>query len=107
MGTITAAFFKLLIPFLCIVPGMAAGYILAIDPATESDTAFAGLTRALLPEGYGLVGLVMAGLVAGILSTIDSMMNSTATLFAFDVYKKYIRPSASEMRLVLGGRGGG
>jgi len=79
MGTITAGFFKLLIPFLCIVPGMAAGYILAIDPATESDTAFAGLTRELLPPGYGLVGVVMAGLVAGILSTIDSMMNSTAT----------------------------
>jgi SSS family solute:Na+ symporter len=104
MGTITAGFFKLLIPFLCIVPGMAAGYILAIDPATESDTAFAGLTRALLPSGYGLVGLVMAGLVAGILSTIDSMMNSTATLFTFDIYKKYIRPQASEMRLIWVGR---
>lgn len=105
MGTIAAGFFKLLIPFLCIVPGMAAGYILAIDPATESDTAFAGLTRALLPGGYGLVGLVMAGLVAGILSTIDSMMNSTATLFTFDIYKKYIRPDASEMRLIWVGRG--
>ena len=104
MGTIAAGFFKLLIPFLCIVPGMAAGYILAIDPATESDTAFAGLTRELLPAGYGLVGLVMAGLVAGILSTIDSMMNSTATLFTFDIYKKYIRPSAGEMRLVWVGR---
>jgi len=105
MGTITAGFFKLLIPFLCIVPGMAAGYILAIDPATESDTAFAGLTRTLLPQGYGLVGLVMAGLVAGILSTIDSMMNSTATLFTFDIYKKYLRPEASEMRLIWVGRG--
>jgi solute:Na+ symporter, SSS family len=104
MGTITAGFFKLLIPFLCIVPGMAAAYILAIDPATESDTAFAGLTRALLPSGYGLVGIVMAGLVAGILSTIDSMMNSTATLFTFDIYKKYVRPGASEMRLVWVGR---
>jgi SSS family solute:Na+ symporter len=104
LGTITAGFFKLLIPFLCIVPGMAAGYILAIDPATESDTAFAGLTRELLPPGYGLVGIVMAGLVAGILSTIDSMMNSTATLFTFDVYKKYVRPDASEMRLVWVGR---
>jgi solute:Na+ symporter, SSS family len=104
MGTITAGFFKLLIPFLCIVPGMAAGYILAIDPATESDTAFAGLTRTLLPPGYGLVGVVMAGLVAGILSTIDSMMNSTATLFTFDIYKKYVRPDASEMRLIWVGR---
>ena len=105
MGTITAGFFKLLIPFLCIVPGMAAGYILAIDPGTESDTAFAGLTRHAVPAGYGLVGLVMAGLVAGILSTIDSMMNSTATLFTFDIYKKYIRPEASEMRLIWVGRG--
>ncbi len=104
MGTITAGFLKLLIPFLCIVPGMAAGYILAIDPATESDTAFAGLTRTLLPQGYGLVGIVMAGLVAGILSTIDSMMNSTATLFTFDIYKKYIRPDASERRLIWVGR---
>ena len=102
MGTITAGFFKLLIPFLCIVPGMAAGYILAIDPATESDTAFAGLTRELLPAGYGLVGVVMAGLVAGILSTIDSMMNSTATLFTFDIYKKYIRPDASRNAAGLG-----
>lgn len=104
MGTIVAGFFKLLIPFLCIVPGMAAGYILAIDPATESDTAFAGLTRTLLPSGYGLVGVVMAGLVAGILSTIDSMMNSTATLFTFDIYKRYIRPGASELRLIWVGR---
>jgi SSS family solute:Na+ symporter len=104
MGTIAAGFFKLLIPFLCIVPGMAAGYILSIDPETESDTAFAGLTRELLPPGYGLVGIVMAGLVAGILSTIDSMMNSTATLFTFDIYKKYIRPGASEWRLVWVGR---
>jgi SSS family solute:Na+ symporter len=103
-GVITAGFFKLLIPFLCIVPGMAAGYILAIDPATESDTAFAGLTRTLLPAGYGLVGLVMAGLVAGILSTIDSMMNSTATLFTFDIYQKYVRPEASELRLIWVGR---
>jgi solute:Na+ symporter, SSS family len=105
LGTIAAGFFKLLIPFLCIVPGMAAGYILAIDPATESDTAFAGLTRTLLPAGYGLVGLVMSGLVAGILSTIDSMMNSTATLFTFDIYKKYMRPNASELRLIWVGRG--
>lgn len=104
MGTITAGFFKLLIPFLCIVPGMAAAYILDIDPKTESDTTFAGLTRELLPAGYGLVGIVMAGLVAGILSTIDSMMNSTATLFTFDIYKKYIRPNASELRLVWVGR---
>jgi SSS family solute:Na+ symporter len=104
LGVVTAGFFKLLIPFLCIVPGMAAAYILKINPETESDTTFAGLTRELLPAGYGLVGIVMAGLVAGILSTIDSMMNSTATLFTFDIYKKYIRPKTSELGLVWVGR---
>ncbi|MCA9096779.1 MAG: sodium/solute symporter [Planctomycetaceae bacterium] len=104
LGVVTAGFFKLLIPFLCIVPGMAAAFILNIDPETESDTAFAGLTRTLLPGGYGLVGIVMAGLVAGILSTIDSMMNSTATLFTFDIYKKYIGPKTSELGLVWVGR---
>ncbi len=103
-GVITAGFFKLLSPFLCIVPGMAAAFILNIDPETESDTAFAGLTRTLLPAGFGLVGIVMAGLVGGILSTIDSMMNSTATLFTFDIYRKYLRPEASEMRLIWVGR---
>ncbi len=46
----------------------------------------------------------MAGLVGGILSTIDSMMNSTATLFTFDVYRKYINQQASEMRLIWVGR---
>ncbi|MBI3865760.1 MAG: sodium/solute symporter [Planctomycetia bacterium] len=104
MGIITAGFFKLLIPFLCIVPGMAAGYILTIDAETQSDTAFAALTRTLVPAGYGLAGLVMAGLVGGILSTIDSMMNSTATLYTFDIYQKYIRPDASEKRLIWVGR---
>jgi SSS family solute:Na+ symporter len=103
-GIIMAGFFKLLIPFLCIVPGMAAAYILSLDPATESDKAFAGLTRALVPAGYGLVGLVMAGLTGAILSTIDSMMNSTATLFTFDVYRKYLRPQASERHLIAVGR---
>jgi len=104
LGIIVAGYFKLLIPFISIVPGMAAAFILTIDPVTESDTAFAGLTRALVPRGVGLVGLVLAGLVGAILSTIDSMMNSSATLFTFDIYKKYLRPDASEQRLIAVGR---
>lgn len=104
MGIIVAGFFKLLIPFLCIVPGMAAAHILTIDPVTESDTAFAGLTRALLPAGYGLVGLVLAGLVGAIISTIDSMMNAAATLYTFDIHQKYLRPQESERGLIFVGR---
>lgn len=104
MGIILAGFCKLLIPFICIVPGMAAGYILTIDPATESDTAFAGLARTLLPSGYGIMGLVLAALMGAIISTIDSMMNSAATLYTFDIHQKYIRPQESDARLILVGR---
>lgn len=104
MGVIAAGFFKLLIPFICIVPGMAARFILDIDPDKESDTAFARLTTALVPAGYGLVGLVLAGLIGAILSTIDSMMNSTATLFTFDFYQKYLRPQATEKQLIRVGQ---
>jgi solute:Na+ symporter, SSS family len=104
VGIISAGFFKLLIPFICIVPGIAAGFILSLDEA-EADAAFAGLTRELIPAGYGLLGLVMAALIGAILSTIDSMMNSTATLFTFDIYRRYVNPHASEHRLIWVGRG--
>ena len=103
MGIILAGFLKLLIPFITIVPGMAAVYLLPID-VKESDTAFAALAKTLLPAGYGLVGIIMAGLVGAILSTIDSMMNSAATLFTFDFYRKYLNPEASERRLIWVGR---
>lgn len=103
LGIIAAGFFKLGIPFLCIAPGMAAAYILDL-PADQSDKAFAGLTRALLPAGYGLVGLVLAGLVGAILSTVDSMLNSASTLFTFDIYRKYLRHEASEHELIWVGR---
>ncbi len=105
VGIISAGFFKLLIPFICVVPGIAAGYILNLDPVNEADAAFAGLTRELIAPGYGVLGLVMAALVGAILSTIDSMMNSTATLFTFDIYRQYINPHASEKRLIWVGRG--
>lgn len=103
MGIIVAGFLKLSIPFISIVPGMAAAHIVSIDPEA-TDTAFARLTRELLTPGYGLVGLVMAGLVGAILSTIDSMMNSAATLFTFDFYKKYLRTEAKDRELIAVGR---
>ena len=104
-GTIMAGFFKLLIPFMCIVPGMAAALILAIDPETQSDTAFAGLTRTLLPAGYGLVGLVMAGLIGGILvnNRLDDELYGDAVHFRH-LPESISIPDATEMRLIWVGR---
>jgi SSS family solute:Na+ symporter len=112
MGIILAGFFKLLIPFITILPGMAAGHLikdaqlfelpLKPDGTQNADMAFPLMMKHLLPAGF--VGLALAGLVGAILSTVDSMMNAAATLFTFDFYKKFYRPQASEKELILVGR---
>ena len=72
----------------------------------DGDTAFPLLLREVVaPAGIaGLVGLVAAGLIGAILSSVDSMMNSAATLITFDIYKRYINPEASDHQLIKIGR---
>ena len=111
MGIIAAGFLKLLIPFVSIATGVAAGFLFESRLASGElaalplpDDAFPLLVQMIVPAGYGLVGLITAGLIGAILSSLDSMMNSGATLFTFDFYKRYIDPAASERRLILVGR---
>lgn len=105
-GIIIAGFLKLLIPYLSIGAGIAAFYFYRQRNVTvASDATFPQLLRDVVaPLGYGVVGLVAAGLIGAILSSIDSMMNSAATLFTFDFYKRYINPDASEKTLIRVGR---
>lgn len=111
MGILAAGYLKLLIPFVSIATGVAAGYLFEARLADGElaalplpDDAFPLLVRMIVPAGYGLVGLITAGLIGAILSSIDSMMNSGATLFTFDFYRRYLDPGASERRLILVGR---
>ena len=108
IGIIFAGFFKLAIPFLSIGTGVAAYYLfLKQFPGAQfdGDTAFPMLIRQVVaPVGFGIVGLVAAGLVGAILSSIDSMLNSGATIITFDFYRRYLRPEASEAELILTGR---
>lgn len=111
MGIVAAGFLKLLIPFVSIATGVAAGFLFEsqlaggdIDALPLPDDAFPLLVKMVVPAGYGLVGLIAAGLIGAILSSIDSMMNSGATLLTFDFYRPYIDPAASERRLILVGR---
>jgi SSS family solute:Na+ symporter len=108
-GIITAGFFKLLIPFVSIGTGIAAYYLFQKQmPGVQlaPDTAFPMLVREVVaPLAIpGLVGLVAAGLIGAILSSVDSMMNSAATLITFDGYKRYVNPKASERQLVRLGK---
>ena len=111
MGILAAGFLKLLIPFVSIATGVAAGFLFESRMARGElaalplpDDAFPLLVQMIVPAGYGLVGIITAGLIGAILSSIDSMMNSGATLFTFDFYKRYVDPGASEKRLILVGR---
>lgn len=108
IGIVTAGFFKLIIPFISIGTGVAAFYYFqATMPGVpvDGDTAFPMLMREVVaPVGWGLAGLVAAGLIGAILSSVDSMLNSAATLITFDVYKRFIKPEATDKQLIRVGR---
>jgi SSS family solute:Na+ symporter len=60
----------------------------------DGDQAFPTLVKSLLPPG--LRGLLFAGFLAGLMSTIDSILNSTATLWTKDVYERFLNKDASD-----------
>ena len=106
IGVLAGGFLKLLIPFMSIATGVAAAQLFLSRGLSHiaPDDAFPQLLATVVPAGWGLIGLIMAGLLAAILSTIDSMMNSASTLATVDLYKKYVNPEASDRTLVLQGR---
>ena len=109
VGIISAGFLKLTIPFFSIATGVCFYYLLmneqSIVDDIAPDTVFPKLvTRFISPIGFGLVGLVAAGVIGAILSSIDSMMNSAATIISVDIYKKYFRVNASDKELIVAGR---
>ena len=110
-GTIFASYLKLLPLFIFVLPGVVA-YALSIgdNPAltfpveegkTQFDAALPALTMQILP--HGLKGLVVAGLLAALMSSLSSVFNSCSTLITIDLYKES-KPKASEKELVSVGR---
>ena len=107
VGIISAGYLKLLIPFFAIATGVASVYLFQREldgQRVDPDAAFTALVQLVIPAGFGIVGLIAAGLIGAILSSIDSMMNSAATIFTVDIYQRYINPEASEKRLIFVGR---
>ncbi|MEC3907828.1 sodium/sugar symporter [Tamlana sp. 2201CG12-4] len=115
-GILLAAFLKLLIPLIVVVPGIAA-YVMVNDPsimaglgevgqlnmpsAEQADKAYPWLLQ-FLP--VGLKGLAFAALAAAIVSSLASMLNSTSTIFTMDIYKQYINKNATDKATVNTGR---
>lgn len=94
LGIIASGFLKLTVPFFSILSGVAAyhiwkhlGYLNQVDP----DEAFSKLVLLIVPAGYGIIGLILAGLLGAIFSSIDSMLHSAATLFTIDIYLPFMK----------------
>ncbi|HOK66316.1 MAG TPA: sodium/solute symporter [Anaerohalosphaeraceae bacterium] len=99
-GTLFAAFLKILPPFLFLLPGILAAQLL---PGIRDDKqVFLRMVSTFLPSG--LVGLMISVLVAAVISTLDSGLNSFSTIFTLDIYKRWIAPTASEHRTKQVGR---
>jgi SSS family solute:Na+ symporter len=114
-GIVFAAFLKMLIPFIVVIPGIVAwvmytenvydaqhAFEIANSTALNNDNAYPWLIKTFVPTG--LKGLVLAALAAAIISSLASMLNSTSTIFTMDIYKPYINRTASETKLVNVGR---
>lgn len=104
-GILFAAFLKLLMPVIVMLPGIAA-YVLHRNGGLEGfngvkDTAYSSVL-AFLPSG--LKGLSVAALTAAIVASLAGKLNSISTIYTLDIYKKYLNKEADEQKQVWVGR---
>ncbi|PRY06845.1 SSS family solute:Na+ symporter [Pontibacter ummariensis] len=118
-GLLFAGYLKILMPFIVVIPGIAA-YVLineftpeqlaaalgkpveAVGSISKSDEAYPWLLKNFIPSGVR--GLAFAALAAAIVSSLASMVNSTSTIFTMDIYRHYFKPEATDRQLVKAGR---
>jgi len=100
-GLMLAAFIKILGPLIVVLPGIIAFYLYK-DQITIADQAYPTLVREVLPAG--LVGFFAAVLFGAILSSFNSALNSSVTLFGVDIYKEYFNKNADEKTVVKKGK---
>lgn len=96
-GLLLAAFIKILVPLIVVIPGIIA-FQMFEEPLSNPDQAYPLLVSKVLPA-Y-LLGFFAAVLFGAVLSSFNSALNSSATLFGLDIYKAYINKDASEKQTV-------
>jgi len=105
LGVLFAAFLKLLIPFIIVIPGIIA-YQLYSDqmtgPGATTDAAYPLLIRNLIP--VGIRGFMFAALAGAVISSLASMLNSASTIFTMDLYKRHFKKDAKQFAIVTMGR---
>ena len=100
-GLMLAAFIKILGPIIVVLPGIIAFHLFG-DSIINPDQAYPTLVTKVLPAS--LVGFFAAVLFGAILSSFNSALNSSVTLFGVDIYKEYFNKEASEKQVVRAGK---
>ncbi len=100
-GLLAGGLIKYLMAIIIIIPGIALYGILG-DSLGEPDMAFPYIVNTYLP--IGIKGIILCGLFASLMSTVDSTFNSLATLWSTDIYSKYINKKASDQEKIKAGQ---
>ena len=100
-GLLAGGLIKYMMAILIIIPGIALYGILG-DSLNEPDMAFPYIVNTYLP--VGIKGIILCGLFASLMSTVDSTFNSLATLWSTDIYSKYINKKASDQEKIKAGQ---
>jgi SSS family solute:Na+ symporter len=100
LGLVLGGFLKYIVAALIIIPPIAlVGFHKTLE---DPDQAYIVLINTLLSPG--IRGLVLVGLFASLMSTVDSIINSVSTLYSFDIYKRHINKDASDEHLIRIGK---
>lgn len=100
-GVLLAGFFKVFAPLILVLPGIIAFHLYQ-DQIAEPNFAYGTLVKKVLPTW--LAGFFAAVMFGAILSSFNSALNSTATLFSLGVYRDLLRPGASEKEVIASGK---
>jgi solute:Na+ symporter, SSS family len=100
MGVLGCAYIKLLMPFILVLPGMVA--FAKFGPGLAEDAVYVKMINEFLPPAGR--GLLLATLIAAIMSTVSAVLNSAATIWSMDIHKRFIHKQAGDAELVRVGR---
>jgi SSS family solute:Na+ symporter len=100
-GLLAGGLIKYLMAIIIIIPGIALYGVLG-DSLGEPDMAFPYIVNTYLP--VGIKGIILCGLFASLMSTVDSTFNSLATLWSTDIYSKYINKKANDKEKIRAGQ---
>ena len=101
IGLLAGGLIKYFMAVIIVLPGIALYGILG-DNLQDPDLAFPYIVKNLLPNGFK--GIILCGLFASLMSTLDSTLNSIATMWSTDIYSKYINKAATDKEKIIAGR---